>query len=206
MTQPPPKKITEVDKEILRQTLIAEEAPDLSLAEKLREKKKVQKKKNIKRGSILAFLVFFAWFIWWGFAPFRGTVPFALCKILLELNVPYPNTLRYTETNILRSGAVRIWFTHVDPFGIFRMESFSCTFAQDPDTQNSIIAQAKWGNLDIEPAQLETFNKVMPFLVAGNFYDTTAPAPLADSLQDLKFEVDNFRKVKLLNIMSTMQE
>ncbi len=193
------------NKQVMKETLLTEESPELSLAEKLREKKRLQKKKNRKRISWYTFGVLFALFLYWGFMPFEGTVPYALCKIIIELNVPYPPTLKFTEVAELRTGDIKIWFTHVDPFGGFRQEPFLCSFGTDPETQKTVLTRAKWGNVDLDAKQIEHFNKIMPYLVASGYYDTTYPAPLPESIDQMKLQTDRFRKVNIMDLITKKQ-
>ena len=190
------------NKQILGETLLQEESPELSLTEKLREKKRLKKKKTIKKVSFGTFTVLFGFFLYWGFMPFQGTVPYAMCKILIELNISFPETLKFKEVAELRTGDVRIWFTHIDAFGAYRQDPFICSFGVDPETEKSIITRAKWGTIDLDQKQLDTFNTIMPYMVAGGYYDTTYPAALPESIEDMKLETDKYRKINIMGLIA----
>lgn len=189
------------NKGLMSETLLENDSPELQLAEKLKEKKKVLKKKKNKRIRRISGTVFLVLFLWWGFAPFSATIPYGLCKLLIEQSVTYPPTLNFTEVATLRNGDVRIWFTHTDAFGAFRMESFICSYAFNEKTGSSYVSKARWGQVEINQKTLDNFNKVLPYLVAGEYYDLTYPAALPDSLEDLKLETDRFRKANIMDLV-----
>ena len=84
----------------------------VSLSDKLKEKKTEKKKKQYKNiakfvGFCLVFYLFY--FL---FAPFKGGLPYGICKTFIELNVTFPDTILLSEVSTIRNGGVRIWFTH----------------------------------------------------------------------------------------------
>ncbi len=186
------------EQQIAQQTVIQEDqapAPPTSytLADKLKEKRAKEKKQRLKQGLIFGFLGLFGWLLYYLFAPFQGGISYGICKTYLELNIPYPQTLLLSEVVITRGGSVRIWFTHIDAFGSYRLDSFQCTFAVDEQTKASYLAEVKIGKLNIDPIEVERFNVSIPYLVA-NPPDLTLPVPIPDSLQSIEFDLNRFRK------------
>ncbi len=183
------------DYEISKQAIIQDDLvrPELTLADKLKEKKATHKKALFIRYSIIGFLSLLSYGVYFLFKPFTGTLPYGICKTFLELNVPYPSTILLSEVNTTRNGGVRIWFTHIDSFGSYRLDSFICTFAKNEETGSFYLAEVKVGKLNIEPTIVERFNSALPYLIA-NKPDLTLPAPIPDSLEDIQFEIDRFRK------------
>ena len=184
-------------KEILEQTVIDTEALDKepgekTLADKLKEKKARQRVTKMKRTGGIVFLLAFSWLIYFLFKPFMGTVPYGICKTFIELNVPYPETILLSEVSTTRKGGVRIWFTYIDSFGSYRLEPFVCTFRTD-DKGVTFLAEVKLGKLDIDPVKVEQFNTAIPYLVT-NPPDLTLPVPIPDSLNQIQFEFNRFRR------------
>ncbi|MBK9586074.1 MAG: hypothetical protein KA099_00165 [Alphaproteobacteria bacterium] len=165
----------------------------VSLSDKLKEKKTEKKKKQYKNiakfvGFCLVFYLFY--FL---FAPFKGGLPYGICKTFIELNVTFPDTILLSEVSTIRNGGVRIWFTHIDSFGSYRLEPFVCMFAKDEKSGSLILAEAKVGKLSVDPKLVERFNFAIPYLVKSP-PDLTLPMPIPDSLEDIQFEIDRFRK------------
>jgi hypothetical protein len=45
----------------------------------------------------------------------------------------------------------------------------------------------------------------MPYLVASGYYDTTYPAPLPESIDQMKLQTDRFRKVNIMDLITKKQ-
>ena len=56
-----------------------------------------------------------------------------------------------------------------------------------------MLAEAKIGKLSVDPKLVERFNFAIPYLIKFP-PDLTLPAPIPDSLEDIQFEIDRFRK------------
>lgn len=185
------------EQEIAQQTVIQEDQvsapPALTLADKLKEKRALKKRQRLKQSLIFGFIGLFGWGLYYLFAPFTGGLSYGICKTYLELNVPYPQTLLLSEVVVTRNGSVRIWYTHIDAFGSYRLDSFQCTFAVDEQTKASYIAEVKIGKMNIDPIEVERFNVSIPYLVA-NPPDLTLPVPIPDSLESIEFDLNRFRK------------
>lgn len=185
------------EEEILNQTVIEDEKPEMTLAEKLREQRAKKRKKNIKRGAIISFFVLFAYLLWYLFKPFPASAEYGICRTFLELTVPYPHTIYVREINVLRNnGGVRLWYSHTDGFGEYRMEPFTCQFETDPETGKITIQQIKMNKVNMGQDRLAHLSHAL-ILFEEKPLILNYPAPLPDSLADLHFEFDMFRRVRI---------
>ena len=94
-------------------------------------KTKMLSTKGIIYGSVavVCILVIFAVVQSWG--PRQGTILFGMCRAFIEINVPFPQTIRHRYVEQYRKG-VRIYYTHTDAFGQKIQENIECAFYQDP--------------------------------------------------------------------------
>ncbi|MCK5383925.1 MAG: hypothetical protein KAJ29_00015 [Alphaproteobacteria bacterium] len=186
-------------KEIAQQTIIEDE-PKISLAEKLKKKKKHQRKKFIKRSLLAIILLFFSYSTWFLFKPFKASAEYGICHTLLELHITYPYSLYVSEMKIKRDGAMKLWYTHTDAFGGYRMEPFICRveFFPDPNTNVNLprVTELKFNKVTVGPEQLAFLNNAMPYFVAFPLVKNY-PVPLPDSLADLQFDPESYRKIKI---------
>lgn len=100
-------------------------------------KRKQQKQKGNKLliyggiGFVFLLLVFAAFS-----TPTRyGTVKYGICKIIMEQNVPFPDTLQVVQV-VERAKFARILYSHTDAFGQYRFSKIQCNFEQDQDYAN----------------------------------------------------------------------
>lgn len=100
-------------------------------------KRKQQKQKGNKLliyggiGFVFLLLVFAAFS-----TPTRyGTVKYGICKIIMEQNVPFPDTLQVVQV-VERPKFARILYSHTDAFGQYRFSKIQCNFEQDQDYAN----------------------------------------------------------------------
>lgn len=180
--------------EILKQTVIADEAPKASLADKLKEQKKAKSKKTRKRVIIWGFLLLFSYAFWWLSKPFKATATYGICKSFLELYVPYPHTIHVSEIKPQRDGSLKLWFIHVGAFGEYRMESFQCKLVNNPDTGVLELTQLKLHKVQISAERVKHLNNALPYFVENPLV-LNWPTKLPDSLNDLHFDFDRVRKI-----------
>jgi len=67
------------------------------------------------------------------FKPFQGSMLFGICKVFLEQQVQFPHTLRLSVAQEFQQSA-RIWYSHVDAFGAYRLEPMECFYIPDEVT------------------------------------------------------------------------
>jgi len=187
-------------KEAIAQQTIIEDEPKISLAEKLKEKKKLQRKKMTKRTLQVIGGLFFAYVIWFMVKPFKASAEYGICHTILEMYIPYPHTLYVSEMRIKRRGELELWYTHIDAFGEYRMEPLICRVEHYTDPETNIvmpkISELKFNKVNVDPERLAIINNAMPYFVA-NPQIKNYPAALPDSLAALQIDAEKFRKIKL---------
>ena len=144
-----------------------------------------------RSGVILGVIALLGYGIYLLFVPYKGTMAFGICKVFLELNTQYPQTLRLSTVEELGM-SVRIWYTQTDSFGEYRLEPLQCYFKPD-DTYGFILDKVTLSRREVDPLLVSEFNKSIPTILAHP-PDLTLPIPLPDSLQDLQIDTNLFRK------------
>ncbi len=186
------------EEEILKQTIIEEEKPKSALAEKLKEKKKVQRKKNIKIGAIFIVIAFISYIVWWGTRSYKATEEYGICRSLLELFIPYPHTIYVSEIKPLRDGSLKLWYTHIDAFGEYRMEEFICGLERDAKTGALKLSSIKVNKVYIDKLKIKHLNNALIYF-QENPLVLNWPAALPDSIDNLHLDFNAVRKI-ILNI------
>ena len=88
--------------------------------------------------------------------------------------MPYPHTIYVSEVNQLTSGAMRLWYTHTDAFGEFRMEEFRCTIERDPQTGRQFLSEVRMGEkIYIDQETLKNWNGAIPYFEVATFEPKT---------------------------------
>jgi len=184
------------EEEIQKQTVIEDEKPISSLAEKLRQEK-INKKKKQNKIIIAAISVsIISVGFWWLTKPFKASEEYAVCRTLLELKLPYPHTLYVSEVNDMIRGGLRLWYTYTDAFGEYRMERFICKLARDPETNTLNIEKLTMNKLEVARDEIASLNSALIYF-QENPLVLNYPTALPDSLNDLQFQTNAFRRYKL---------
>lgn len=167
---------------------LMEALPNSALAEKKRKQKKKQKKQII----LVSILLIFGYMFYWLVKPYQSGMPYGICKVFIELYVPYPHTVHFSEVEQF-SDSVRVWFSKIDGFGEYTLEPMQCYF-KPPDNGNAFqLDRITIGRREIDPYLVEQFNKSIPVIVAFP-PDLTYPTAIPDSLEGMQFNFDQFRK------------
>lgn len=182
--------------EIAKQTIVEDEKPKETLADKLKEQKKKTRKKTIKKTALYSFLALFAWMLWFLFKPYQASAEYGICRTVLELTVPYPYSIYVSELKNKRDGALELWYTHTDAFGEYRMESFTCRMGVNQETGNFELTEVKMYKVTMDPQKVAYLNSAMPYF-AENPLILTWPAALPDSIGALQFEFSKYRRISL---------
>lgn len=180
--------------EILKQTVIEEEKPKASLAEKLKAENKKKLKKKIILTSVVIFSAFIAYGVHWLFKPYMAPPDYGICRTFIELNISYPETLEVSQFSYGRDGGLRLWFTHIDAFGEYRMEQFRCWFEYNEYGQVSKVKALKKGRVNLDPDIVAHLNSSLPYFHANPVILAWPYIP--DSLTGVMFETHLFRKIQ----------
>ena len=116
-----------------------EKKPKKSLKDRLQKlkenwptiKKKALGTEGIVIGVTIFAFLFLTVIIVQSCTPRKGTIVYGICSAFLEQQIPFPETIKHTTVEQYRK-AVRIYFTHIDGFGEYQLESIECTFVQHP--------------------------------------------------------------------------
>ena len=92
---------------------------------------KVEKDKSKKKlyigGAVTLFVLFFGF---WVMQPSKASMNFGICKTYIELNVPYPHTLRFMDLRD-RKLFVRMTYSYIDAYGQTIFFPITCKFDRD---------------------------------------------------------------------------
>lgn len=157
---------------------------------KLAEAEKAKKKKMFKLGGSVAGIALIGWAGYYLFKPYEAGMTYGICKTFLELHVQFPQDLRLSTVDDL-GASVRIWYTQLDAFGEYRMESIQCYFRPD-DVTGAALEKVTINRREVDPKEVEEFNESIGVVLAAPL-DLTIPKPLPDSLENLQIETDKFR-------------
>jgi hypothetical protein len=92
---------------------------------------KVEKSKSNKKiywGG--AGTVAFALIMVWGLQPSKASMNFGICRTYIELNVPYPHTLKFMDLYD-RKLLVRMTYSYIDAYGQTIFFPITCKFDRD---------------------------------------------------------------------------
>ncbi len=186
------------EEEILKQTVIAEEKPKSDFSKKLKEQKKAKRKKTTKKIIILVVLALFSYAIMWALKPFKASEEYGICRSLLELFVPYPYSIYVSEIKQLRDGSLKLWYTHTDAFGEYRMEEFQCKLIRNSKTGVMELLEIKMHKVYLEADKVKHLNNSLVYFREHPLI-LNWPAALPDSIAALHLDFDSARRI-ILNI------
>lgn len=154
-------------------------------------KKKAKRKKNFKRAILLLIAGFFGYVGWWLFKPYQESMEYGICKVFVELTVPYPETVYYSEV-VRFQDSIRVWYSYSDSFGEFRLEPIQCYFGAH-EKFGMGLTRITMGRREVDPSVVERFNNALPAIFA---YPPTLiyPTPLPNDPADLQIDTDKFRR------------
>lgn len=190
--------MTEED-EISKQELLEEEKPIDQLAESIKQKKSAKRKKQIKTGGILFVVLLLGYFVYSIGQPGKGSANYGICLSFLELNLPYPHTLRVSEAIYKSNGTMLIWYTFIDAFGEYRMEPFECRLLSNPETGKLELTESIFNKISMSKDKIASLNHALPYF-AANPYEPDYPSKLPDDITALKgtgfykHRIDNISK------------
>lgn len=129
------------------------------------DKKAKRKKRLYRAGGIFLFLVI----VYAAFAPQMGSIHYGICKVLVEVNEPFPNEIKIHQVEDYEN-IVRIYYSSIGTFGEHRSNQMECVFKID--AEGNILYELDKVNLngrrkyDIEkPENIAKFNVGVPAIV-----------------------------------------
>lgn len=191
---------------ILEQTVVEAEVlqPKRSLAEKLKAEKTAKKKKFRKRAIRLSLLAFFSLLVWFLIKPFKASEIYGVCHTLLELTIPYPHTMYVSEVQPTVKRGLVMWYSHIDAFGEYRLEEFTCNIGYLPSTDG--VSPPKLSVINLEKRKqkfdqetIESFNHAMIYF-EENPLVFNYPAALPDTIGALHFDFASVVRYRVDNI------
>jgi hypothetical protein len=154
-------------------------------------KKKATSTEGIIYGSIIVVILFIITTTVQSCMPRKGNILYGICGEFLNLQIPYPHTINKTQVEFYGGRAVRIYYTHIDPFGEYRLENIECAFKQDPekglvvetiyfDEVNDVTKKTrvpgKGKRYEVTRENLDNFNETLsPWAIANSEPDLTIP-------------------------------
>jgi len=108
---------------------VAEEEIELSRFQKIKEN--IFSTKTLIKAISVFVLLFIVMIIYQSCAPKKGNILYGICSAFLEMQLPFPETIKLKEIEFYRKG-LRMHYTHLDGFGEYLLESIECSFEQDP--------------------------------------------------------------------------
>ena len=171
---------------------MVEEQIDAALAQSsIQNKRRTARKRQFNIGIAAGVLLVLSYAVYWLFKPIEGGMAFGICRVFLENSVRFPNHLRLSTVEEF-DNSVRIWYTQVDSFGEYRMEPIQCYYKQDPE-RGTMVDKVTINRREVDPKIVERFNQALSSMVQYPM-DLNLPEPLPDSLEDLQFDTEKFRK------------
>lgn len=129
----------------------------------LAKKKKLAQRTKISAG-VFAFL-FIIFIIWAATQPRYGTMYFGVCKVFIEQQLFFPDSMRVRDLRPIIGGSdvsFRMWVTYIGESGRYHYRSFECTF-KGRDLELRRVTQ------ELRPYDeelIEQFNLSLPAILA----------------------------------------
>lgn len=161
----------------VRRSVLKDIALDKILEEEAKKPSDKPKKKDLEakvvKYGFIGGLVLILGMMVYSCQPAKGSMAYAICSTFLELNTPYPHTLRYVSLEESRTAA-RIYYTNIDPFGEYKLEMIECKFG--PDQQMGMrITEIMRNRKAVDADIVNAFNKTLPTIMASDPYRIAPP-------------------------------
>ncbi|GEM_PF-2736255 len=124
--------------------------------------------------------------------PAKGSALYGTCSAFLEQQIQFPETIEHNYVEQYSTGAVRVYYSHIDGFGQYLTELVECSFgwnAQDQLEMKSVIFNTikestrkkplknKGSLYAVEQEHIDAFNKSLSIeAIMGAEPDLTLPA------------------------------
>lgn len=153
-------------------------------------KKRATGTEGIVYGAVLFSSVFVILIIVQSCTPRTGNILYGMCSQFLQLQLQFPETIKQKDIE-LYPRAARIYYTHIDGFGEYQLESIECAFYQDEvkgvqlesvffsnvkEVTSKVRAQGKGRIYPVEKEYIDKFNESRsPAAIMGAEPDLTIP-------------------------------
>ena len=101
--------------------------------------------------------------------PRKGPPTFGICRSFLELQIPFPHTIKHRYMEQYPKG-VRIYYSHIDSFGEYQLESVECTFAYDKE-RGTILERVYFDHIKDITQKYREVNKGKKYRVKQEYID-----------------------------------
>ncbi|MBI2233578.1 MAG: hypothetical protein HYU57_00960 [Micavibrio aeruginosavorus] len=145
------------------------------------DKGKKRKKSNL-RYYIGIPAVLIAGVVAFGLMPITGTMKYGICRTFIEKRYTYPIYMDIISV-LERETDVRIEYTVVNEFGDTMFHTITCVYRPDP-VSTMALASVVLDRQKIEQAELDTFNRTIPAVLAYP-PDLKVPMPMTEDLMNL---------------------
>lgn len=124
-------------------------------------------------GTIAVVVIFIILMVVQACTPRKGSFLYGICGSFLELQIPYPETIRHSSVEQYRK-ALRIYYSHIDDFGEYQMEMLECSFYMD-ETERVFLERVYFSHIkditkkkrapgkgrlyEVEQEHIDLFNK-----------------------------------------------
>lgn len=120
---------------------------------------------RFKMGIFIAIGSLLLYGIWWLFKPYEATMKYGICKVFMERNIHYPQTMKIRNVRD-RSSAAEIWLSYTDAFGQDMAQRIRCNFVTDEITGLWKVKGISIGKIKISEEEIAKFNKTIPAIYA----------------------------------------
>lgn len=130
----------------------------------------------------IGVLLLFVILVFQACQPRQGTMMYGICRTFLEQMHAYPQTIRPSRIEQYPR-AVRIYYSHTDPFGQYRLDMIECAFRQDDSGTH--LHDILWNRESIGKDKVGKLDATIPAIIAAK-PDLTLPPPVPDTLRGMK--------------------
>lgn len=117
---------------------------------------------------------------------------FGVCLVFLELQLPFPETFRYTSVRPSK-GSWRIYYVHTDAFGEYRSQQAECYFKRDEASRYQVLDRVTIDRREVDPRKVNSFNRSIA-VVYKNLPDLRYIPSKQDRLEGLVVDTDSIRQ------------
>lgn len=137
-------------------------------------------------------LVFVIMIIVQSCTPRTGNILYGMCSQFLQMQLQFPETIKHKDIELYRKAA-RIYYTHIDGFGEYQLESIECAFYQD-DVKGVQLESVFFSKVKEVTSKSRTAGKGSLYAVEKKYIDrfneSRSPAAIMGAEPDLTIPDD----------------